>query len=349
MATVIITGVEKNGMIINLLTDRPRPISYDMKNHQFTSYTGRPVKAFPRNTTLGTNNLAERCMIAAVSKATNESCELVEKVEMYWNEPELLKYPHTLYDLPAPPKGYIKWLKEYNKTPNSITLKEYSVYKKSLNLLEDDRQTLKMLTNIPGAPYSWTDSFIDFYIKMRPIERKKFNKILKISLTTLVWDVKYRLCDFVPLIVKIPTIWADYVDDNRDFTYNIKLLRNVLNEQRERLIIEKENKIRTIEKLSNEKYTIIVPKTLKDFTDEGNQQNNCVGSYYHDSILAGKNLIYFIRLSKNPKHSYITNRFNIADKCTVETRKVNNSRNDDDKALALIKQIDKMINELLSE
>lgn len=349
MATVIITGVQKNGMIINLLTDRPRPITYDMKNHQFTSYTGRPVKGFPRNTALRTNNDAERCMIAAVTKATNESCELVEKVEMYWNEPELLKYPDTIYDLPTPPKGYIKWLKEYNKLPNSVTLKEYTVYKKTLDLLEDDRQTLKMLTDTYGAPYSWTDSFIDFYIKMRPVERKKFNKILKVSLKTLIWDVKFRLSNFVLLITRIPMIWADYVDDNRDFVYNIKLLENALHEQRERLIIEKENKIRAIETLSNEEYTIIVPKTLKDFTDEGNQQNNCVGSYYHDSILAGRNLIYFIRRSENPKHSYITNRFNIAEKHTVETRKVNNSRNDDGAAKTLIKQIDEMINKLLSE
>lgn len=350
MASVIITGVEKNGMTINLLTDRPKPISYNMKNHQFTSYTGRPVKGFPRSA-VPQHGLrpADLCMIAAVSRATNESCTFIEKVEMYWNYPELLKTPSTIHDLPAPPKGYIKWLKEWDKLPSSYTLKEYTIYKKSLDLLEDDRQTLKMLTSGDCAPYSLTDDFIEFYIKMRPIARKKFNKILKISFTTLMWSVRYRLTDFAHLIMRTPLIWADYVDDNRDFIYNQKLMQNALDEQRERLIIERENKIRAIEKLSNEEYTIIVPKTLKDFTDEGNQQNNCVGSYYHNSILDNRNLIYFIRRSKNPNHSYITNRFNIAEKRTVESRKVNNSPNNDSAARTLIKQIDEMINELLSE
>ena len=349
MATVIITGVEKKGMIINLLTDRPRPITYDMKNHQFTSYTGRPVKAFPRNTALGTNNLAERCMIAAVSRATNESCELVEKVEMYWNEPELLKRASTISDLPAPPKGYIKWLKEYNKLPSSETLKEYNMYKKSLNLLEDDRQTLKMLTSGYNAPYNWTDNFINFYMTMRPSERKKFNRILKISLTTCIWDLSFVLRLFVSIIITMPTIWADYVDDNRNFVHNNDLLQKVLDEHKGQMIIEKENKIRAIETLSNEKYVVVVPQTLKDFTDEGILQNNCVGYYYHDSILRGQNLIYFIRRRKNPNHSYITNRFNIKEKHTVESRKVNNSPNNDHEAWTLIKQIDEMINKLLSE
>jgi hypothetical protein len=91
-----------------------------------------------------------------------------------------------------------------------------------------------------------------------------------------------------------------------------------------------------------------VPSTMDDFTKEGQMQNNCVGSYYHDSIASGDNLIYFIRKKENPNHSYITNRFNISCQRTVETRKINNRDNDDKKALMLIEEIDKKIKELLA-
>jgi hypothetical protein len=88
---------------------------------------------------------------------------------------------------------------------------------------------------------------------------------------------------------------------------------------------------------------------MEDFTNEGNMQNNCVGYFYHDSIARRHNLVYFIRKATNPNHSYITNRYDISYKRTVESRKVNNDNNNDKSALELIKTIDSRIRELLEK
>ena len=77
-------------------------------------------------------------------------------------------------------------------------------------------------------------------------------------------------------------------------------------------------------------------------------QNNCVGYYYHDSMARGRDLIYFIRYTATPNRSYITNRYNVYDEQTVESRIKNNDNNNDSKARELIKRIDEKIRELLS-
>lgn len=71
-------------------------------------------------------------------------------------------------------------------------------------------------------------------------------------------------------------------------------------------------------------YIVVVPQTYEDLADEGKQQNNCVGHYYNDSILAGENLILFIRHSNSPKKSYITCRYNIEKQDIVECKYKNN-------------------------
>ena len=100
------------------------------------------------------------------------------------------------------------------------------------------------------------------------------------------------------------------MDTNRTFAYNHKVLQEVSKRERNKVLIEREDLIRPITELSNEKFVVIVPETAQDFTDEGNMQHNCVYSYYHSSIRSGENFVYFIRKAETPKHSYITNRFN---------------------------------------
>jgi hypothetical protein len=70
-----------------------------------------------------------------------------------------------------------------------------------------------------------------------------------------------------------------------------------------------------------------------------------VGSFYDDSILQGRNAIYFIRKKENPNHSYITCRYNYQERNTVEARKVNNSSIRNDNEWEMIRNISKIINE----
>jgi hypothetical protein len=143
------------------------------------------------------------------------------------------------------------------------------------------------------------------------------------------------------------TKWTDIVDTNRNFAYNNKLIATFFEEEKNKLILGNEKKIKSIENLESENLIVIVPDTLEDFTNEGHMQNNCVGYYYHDSISRGENYIYFIRRKDNPKKSYITNRFNVECGKTTETLKSNNRTNNDNEALRLIYKIDELINKLI--
>ena len=69
-----------------------------------------------------------------------------------------------------------------------------------------------------------------------------------------------------------------------------------------------------------EDYCFIVPTTSKELIDEGEQQHNCIGHFYNDSMCKGNVFIYFIRKKNEPEKSYITCRFDVYTKKTVEAR-----------------------------
>ena len=98
-----------------------------------------------------------------------------------------------------------------------------------------------------------------------------------------------------------------------------------------------------------DKYIVVVPQSQKEKVAEGKMQNNCVGYYYDDSIIEGRNLIYFIRKTDTPNKSYITCRYNLRDKDTVEYRKVNNDDVNNDEEIALVEKISEIITENLKE
>lgn len=54
-----------------------------------------------------------------------------------------------------------------------------------------------------------------------------------------------------------------------------------------------------------ELYSIVVPETVEDFIQEGNNQHNCVG-HYSSSVVEGRCIIFFIRKKEAPEESFIT-------------------------------------------
>ena len=76
-------------------------------------------------------------------------------------------------------------------------------------------------------------------------------------------------------------------------------------------------------------------------------QRNCVGYYYHDSIISGENLIYFIRLKTNPEKSLNTCRYNLYSKRTQENRAFCNSPSSEEVTKFIEEIVDKKINEIL--
>lgn len=357
---VIITAVEKEGTKVTLtVNERKFPITYDMTTHIMHSYTNRSVIKFPSSAICSDSlSQVDKLIVKALMCATNQQCETLEKLEKYLVYPELLANVSRPQNLPRDcPRGFIKWLQDNEKPLTDNSLIEFEIFKARQQLTKEDNEVINVLTTGDDCPYSPTCSFIvNYYIKMSAEKRKKFNQILKTSLKNVSWNLSRDIQHFEEFAIRrrrnwdgdiCPENWEDYVDTNRTFGYNHKLLQEVSKRERNKALIATEDLIRPITELSNEQFVIVVPETAQDFTDEGNMQNNCVGSYYHSSIRSGDNFIYFIRKADNPKHSYITNRFNRNEQKTVETRKVNNRCNDDTDAQELIREIDKKIRELL--
>ena len=128
---------------------------------------------------------------------------------------------------------------------------------------------------------------------------------------------------------------------------NIELCNAYFDTMKSELIAERERAILSLETMSYCNLTVVVPKGIADLKNEGEQQHNCVGSYYNDSIIERRNLIYFIRRTDCVDKSYVTCRFNIESDRTVEARIRNNDSLYDADAWDFIRIIDEKIRSLI--
>lgn len=358
--TVFMTGVNKTGTMVTIpVRYRNFPITFDMTTGQYTSYTGRTVKRFPCSAVEadGLSHI-DKLLISA----TRGGVEALSRLELFLGQPDLLETVQSIGDLPNEcPKDFIKWIREKQKPLNDDSLNEFKLYQTLRQQGKEDLEIYKFLTTTEGSPvdriFVEGKNLIDWYLTTDPTTRKIFNKILKVSQKGFSWNFTRNMSEwlncFITPVYSNPVLGVSidnpiqYANTNRSFAWNNKMISEIAESQTEESIIAKEDIIRPIEALSNERFTVVVPSTLKDFADEGRQQNNCVGYYYHKSIVEGLNLIYFIRKTNAPDKSYITNRFNIRCQRTTETRMKNNAKNDDQGAHRLIRRIDEMIRELI--
>ena len=186
---------------------------------------------------------------------------------------------------------------------------------------------------------------LDSVIDMPTLMKMVTNSIYAGDIRTIYGDI-YRLADtYYDAITnyKIPKESIVF-DTNRGVETNRSHIGALIDDIKNESLKKQLQRLNFINNLVIDNYIIVVPQTQADKVDEGRQQNNCVGSYYDESISAGRNLIYFIRHKDNPKKSYITCRYNVIDKETVEYRRKNNDfvclRSD----FAVIKKIDSIIN-----
>lgn len=366
--TYTITGIEKNGLIVTVTIEgKANPVIFDMAHLSFTSYTGRDIQRFPVGSYCFKKDsfsgiIPKLLFNALLSNSKRDVRNNLSKVELFINNPEILGDIHYCSELANEcPKGFIKWLKDNNKMPTEENLADYKRTMASKRMTQEDKEVYELLFETENSPYSqYSETYKECYFSMSAELRHKFNKILKVSIKSLSWRLKDEMTFFIDRFIRNsgwnswrdecrPDKWEEMLNTDRSFQWNTNNLYALAEKEREDKIIKKENKIRAIEELSDDTFVIVVPKTLQDFTDEGDMQHNCVGHFYHNSIAAGKNLVYFIRKKSTPNRSYITNRYNVESKETVETRMFANAYNDDEKAKALIKEIDKMITSLLSE
>lgn len=348
------------GVFYVQVSDRDKPITYNLKTGTMTSYTGREIMGFPRFESNSELSHVEQLIVNAMKSQKSA----FSKLDIWLSYPDLLEdiSLRSLNSLPREcPKGFVNWLRKNNKPLIYWTLEEFEEEQNFKKLAPQDAEMYQFLKENSGL----SESFFRDYLKLSADIRKTLNKILANSFKKpLIWNLRNEVENilrmaFISLSLNYcftyysnhaSTYIGDdvtkYFDPNRDIAYNLKNVITVLNKGKEKRIISQEDKIREIEKLSNSYYTIVVPNCLEDFTKEGKMQNNCVGSYYHDNIERGIDFIYFIRKSETPDQSYITCRFNKSWNETVERRTKNNNSVNDNSALELIKKIDEKIREL---
>lgn len=133
------------------------------------------------------------------------------------------------------------------------------------------------------------------------------------------------------------------LDENRSFDYNLNLIKILADEKKNKILNTQLQKLNFINGISENGFTVVVPQSQNEKQDEGKQQNNCVGYFYDNSIIEGQNYIYFVRKNDNLQKSYITCRYNVERKKTIEYRASNNRSVEDKEAIKFIKMIDVII------
>lgn len=349
------TSITKEGSIIIMQTDeREQPFKFDCAERKLYSFTGKQVSTVNpiiRNCARNSNHGVSMLVDALLAYMNNHDYNFMRKMEMFIPYLDIID-TSNIYQVPDTlPKGYIKWIKENNSGINNTTLNQFLAEQTAKKM----PKAIAEIYNIIKERYGSSHRISNNFLRMKDEDKEIFCKIFKISMKSFSWNFARDMENFLSNIINasserysaFPIDWKEYIDTNRDFAHNEATIREMKDKVRNEKILSWESKFSAIETLNNDTYTIIVPKTMEEFTDEGRQQNNCVGSYYHEAMAENRQIIYFIRRKSNPDKSYITNRYSVCERETVETRMVNNTTNTDIIARDLITRIDKMITDIL--
>lgn len=225
---------------------------------------------------------------------------------------------HTILDtdvkqmLKECPKGLINYLRDFNRKFDYYNTYEYVLKKNLSNFGYYIYKTYK-------ATFSYKE--ISLFTK----NKKLLKEVIHNS-----WDRG----DFPANLSKLIRVFIDNISNKvtLDTLFSLLTESDDIESFREKCFdeVNKElykrlaNKLIELNFINNinidDEHIVIVPQSIKDLQEEGNQQHNCVGHYYNNSIIDGVNKIYFIRKKDNPNVSFITCRYNIEKKNTVEAR-----------------------------
>lgn len=335
-------AITKEGSFILIGVGKENPVKFNCVSHEITSYTGRTVQHFPRLITQLIADDTESQFINLLKEVMRGYTYRFSKIEPFITVIDKLDWSWIPDECP---KGFIKWCEEENKRISGSALAQFKAEKAMKDLPKEIIETYDFFKDKISC------SERQFFMDLSAEKKALICKVFKTSMKSFSWSFRYDFQDFLDKLRGYENRnyeWEKYIDTNRGFAYNLGQIDSVIHKERNDKILAWEDKFRAIETLSNEEYVIIVPKTMQDFTNEGKQQNNCVGYYYHDSIAAHKNFVYFVRKANNPKHSFMTCRFNFEkyNMCTCEYRYVNNNSA---KRIDLLNEIDKMIIQISRE
>ena len=237
------------------------------------------------------------------------------------------------------PQGMLKY---FNDTNTEITTKEIIKY---MLILKYGVAGANFIKDYGVRRYE----IFDKYIGIKNLQKSLIVSIKNLYVTTIPSELDdlFRILSRADenTLLQIGSIF----DTNRDIGYNNKIIEKFVNRTKNAKIEENLKKLNFINNLEMGDFIVVVPQTMEDKAKEGQMQNNCVGYYYDDSIRRGANFIYFIRKKESPNKSYITCRYNVIYKDTVEYRLKNNSPVRNKKELDMIHSISNIIREKLTK
>lgn len=348
MANTTIIGIEKNGPVITFATDDTKGRVYilDFAKGRMLGISGSPLRSSATITSRIPDTLAANNKTILIALDAFSPCE--DYSSLYYKVVEsLLSYPDLIHGninrnfvkeivrnhKGKLPKGFVTWCRENHKkfsTDNLMDFTEAQHFKSWPNTLVDSVKRFKA-----GTRYNIAKA-------------TNYNKELCASLMHIINNSlkRYEIIDLTNCIDNIighihrrPDL-KEHLDETKSAKAAREILKNVINAERNQKILENESKIAALHGVSINDIVIKVPSSMEDFTDEGNQQHNCVGYFYHDRMAQGNTLIYFLRLKSQPNKSYVTCRFDTNHRETVEHRTKNNVSYTNNE---LFKEIDKMI------
>ena len=230
------------------------------------------------------------------------------------------------------PEGFVDFCLKNDITVSINSYNSFQLSKKNKDYPEDVRllaaQFDKMIDN--------SELPKEYIIK---ILRCYKNSLLKYG--EYAFDGRYKLSNTLNGVAEYPEL-IKLIDNQSSFALVAKAVSKnyrLLKDQEQQEQIQKSQKrIKELENLVYEDYCFIVPTAPKELINEGEQQHNYVGSYYNDSMSEGIGFIYFIRKKNEPEKSYITCRFDVYTKKTVEARyKFNDEVSKEEDGRAILK------------
>lgn len=241
---------------------------------------------------------------------------------------------------PHIPVGFVNWLKEKRECFTAQNVRSFNIEKQ-----------IKENFSIEWFPYIALilreyigSNAIDIINFLKTECGKVFLKIFKKSLLKSIY-IYYDIIsdkDAFDFLMMNPEEGLKLLDTNRDVKRNLKIVSEYLEKKEKENFIKNLTRINFVNQFTKGNYVVVVPQTYEDLIDEGKQQNNCVGSFYNDDILCGRDYIYFIRRKDNPNKSVATARYNVGKKETVELREKNN-KDAHEQFWTLAKEIDALI------
>lgn len=259
-----------------------------------------------------------------------------------WEKNNVTNTLRIQFDCPA---GYINFLKTNHLY---ISQKSYEFFKICL-FFPDNKQILaKNWMNVINR----IDSIKKDYLFAHSVLFSLIQKMVIIDAKN--FEVTFCLLDKIKSIInycialKAEENDFNILNPNRGLNYNENSLIEAYKSRADEILATSLQKINGINHYQIADYEIIVPQSIEDLNSESKQQNNCVNYYYNSSIRDGRNYIYFLRKKVNPNKSYMTCRFNVKGKATIEYFYKNNRTVNNKEEIEILKQIDEKIKQILS-